>query len=67
VQARRAGTPFGLDGVRAVLGSSRGDARATASALEEAVLGHLTDALDDDLAALVLRASPDEAGAPAPR
>jgi serine phosphatase RsbU (regulator of sigma subunit) len=59
VQARRAGTPFGLDGVRAVLGSSRGDARATASALEDAVLGHLTDALDDDLAALVLRASPD--------
>jgi serine phosphatase RsbU (regulator of sigma subunit) len=56
VQARRAGTPFGLDGVRAALARSPGDARGTANALEQAVLGHSTRDLDDDLAALVLRA-----------
>ncbi len=56
VQARRAGVPFGLDGVRAALAAAPAGARATADAVEEAVLEHLTDALDDDLAALVLRA-----------
>jgi serine phosphatase RsbU (regulator of sigma subunit) len=57
VQARRAGTPFGLDGVRAALAAAPGGAQGTADALEQAVLGHLTGALDDDLAALVLQVS----------
>ena len=56
VQARRGGVAFGLEGVRTALAGAPPDARGGADALAAAVLAHADDGLDDDLAALVLRA-----------
>jgi sigma-B regulation protein RsbU (phosphoserine phosphatase) len=55
VQARAGGRPFGLEGVLAAVSGAPDRAQATADALVAAVRDHVTDELDDDVAALVLR------------
>jgi serine phosphatase RsbU (regulator of sigma subunit) len=55
VQARAQGRPFGIEGVRAAVATAPDSARGTADALVAAVRDHVTDELDDDVAALALR------------
>ena len=54
LEARRDGVLFDVDGVEQVLGADVGSARATAAALERAVLQHTGGSLNDDVAAVVL-------------
>jgi serine phosphatase RsbU (regulator of sigma subunit) len=57
VQASGPRGAIGLEGLRAVVADAPDDARGTADALAQAVLRHASGELDDDLAALVLRAA----------
>jgi serine phosphatase RsbU (regulator of sigma subunit)/anti-sigma regulatory factor (Ser/Thr protein kinase) len=55
IEARHNGQLFGLEGVERVLSAELPSARATAAALEQAVLTHAAGALNDDMAAVVVR------------
>jgi serine phosphatase RsbU (regulator of sigma subunit) len=61
IEARRRSVMFGMEGIRSAIGSSLGDATQLATAIESAVLEHTGGVVSDDLAALVLHATDQDA------
>jgi serine phosphatase RsbU (regulator of sigma subunit)/anti-sigma regulatory factor (Ser/Thr protein kinase) len=60
IEARDRGEQFGLEGVERVLATTLPSAHAAAAALEQAVVAHAAGALNDDMAAVVVRVPHDD-------
>ena len=58
IEARRPSQLFGMEGIRRAIASSPGNAAHMANAIEAAVLDHTGGVVSDDLAALVVQATP---------